>query len=121
MSLYDKEKKATSDPAITKDKNNKIKIKINKPLSCCRLAILAVSKLNKGPECVSKVDEFMLESYHFYKEKPDFPLAIAIFKKSLTILGNGYFLSPSFLIHKALANKAGILSKLTSINLASIC
>jgi hypothetical protein len=50
MSLYDKEKKATSDPAITKDKNNKIKIKINKPLSCCRLAMLAVSKLNKGPE-----------------------------------------------------------------------
>jgi hypothetical protein len=64
------------------------------------------------------VDEFMMESYHFYKEKPDFPLARAIFKKSLTILGNGYFLNPSFLTHKALAKREGFLSKLTSINLA---
>jgi hypothetical protein len=34
MYLYEKEKKATSDPAMTKDRNNKINIKINKPLSC---------------------------------------------------------------------------------------
>jgi hypothetical protein len=67
------------------------------------------------------VDEFMMESYHFYKEKPDLPFAKAIFKKSLTILGNGYFLNPSFLTHKALAKRAGFLSNCIMINLASIC
>jgi hypothetical protein len=35
MSLYDKEKKATSDPAIAKDKKSKIKSKKSKPASCC--------------------------------------------------------------------------------------
>jgi hypothetical protein len=41
MSLYDKEKNATSDPAIAKDKKSKVKRSKSKPASCC---IFEISK-----------------------------------------------------------------------------
>jgi hypothetical protein len=47
MSLYEREKKATSEPAIAKDKNNKTLISNIKKASCCMGLVPTTNKLDK--------------------------------------------------------------------------
>jgi hypothetical protein len=44
MSLKDKEKKATSEPAMEKERNSKTHIKNNRPVSCCIELLIAADK-----------------------------------------------------------------------------